>query len=98
MISRFTLVGIAEEIGEIKKSQTGNRPTALMTLAVGDDTYSVILQGKLIEMVQDEKLRRGDTVYVEGRFQKDKTITLSGVKTVCVFYSAFVSVLETAKE
>jgi hypothetical protein len=94
MVTRFNLVGTVLSVEEPRVSQT-NVDTVILN--VGDDeeeSFPIMLQGKLCQLVIEKKLVTGDKIYIDGRIRKDKTFGTAGAsKSVVMFFAAFVSVL-----
>jgi hypothetical protein len=92
MVSGFTQVGIISVIHPTHLAQSGNESIAL-TLDVEGSLFYVLLTGKLLTLVQNEQIRIGDKVYVQGKLIKDRAISVECPKNVCVLFVSFLSVI-----
>lgn len=96
MISRFTLVGTVLQIAEEKVSTSGI-PTIMMTMDVGGETFPVLMQGKVNDLIKNDKIKLGDYLYIEGRMKKDRTFQAINAKMFVLLYATFISMLRTGK-
>lgn len=92
-VARFTLVGFVSRIHE-KKQNTGTG-TDSITLEVDNDgeTYYVLATGRQMLEFVETKLKKGDTIYTDGRCRRDKHLHTDAPKNILIFLANNISVL-----
>lgn len=94
MVTRFSCIGTVLKIGDTHRSKTTDQESVTLSLEVGsNEVFPLILTGKLLSLVEEDKVRVGDKVFVEGKLRKDRTLTAEPPKMICVLFVNFLSVL-----
>lgn len=92
MLARFHLVGILTEINPPRQTLAGNT-VSLITVDVDSEIFPIILQGKILGLLESGKLKVNDIVAIEGKLQKDKTFTNLSAKSAVIMYASFLNVV-----
>jgi hypothetical protein len=94
MVTRFSCIGSIVKLGEPHRSKTSDQESVTISLEVGNgEVFPLILTGKLLSLLEEDKVRVGDKVYVEGKLRKDRVLTAEPPKMICVLFVNFLSVL-----
>lgn len=70
MVVRFCVVGVVRDIDTLN----ANDRYGYVHLQVEDDVFTLVLQGKLLSLITDSKLKIGDVLFSEGRLIKSKSL------------------------
>lgn len=87
-VARFNLVGNVVAIEDVD-----SRYGTVFVKASGD-VYPVIVQGKVLALVLEDKIKIGDNVYIEGRMTKSKSLSSQvGTLTLVSFIVSYINVM-----
>jgi len=93
-VARFTLIGNVLKIHDVHSSKQTGQESVILSLDTGNgEVFPALLTGKLLALVDEEKLRVGDKVYLEGKLRKDRTLTAEPPKMIVVLFVSFLSVI-----
>ncbi len=94
MVTRFACIGNVVKIHEVHSSRQTGQESVILTMDAGNgEMFPILLTGKLLSLVAEEKIREGDKVYVEGKLRKDRTLTAEPPKMIVVLFASFLSVI-----
>lgn len=94
MVTRFSIIGNVTRIHDVHTAKATGQESVIVSLDVGNgDTMPILLTGKLLSLIEEEKIRVGDKCYVEGKLKKDRTLSAEPPKMICVLFSSFISVI-----
>ena len=83
MVNRFDIVGVIHSIPEYIKDSRFSQ----VKVKVDNDLIVLHLQGKLIQLLSEDKLRVGDSVYSSGRLSVSNTVEINGCSIVSYIVS-----------
>lgn len=92
MVARFSLIGRIKEINPPRVTTAGNSVAMLVT-EIDNSDFPVIIQGKLLQLIENDKLKVNDIALLEGRMAKDSTFNTTSAKVACILYCAYINVI-----
>jgi len=94
MVSRFNITGSILQIDypEDSKQSNGIRNCVVYD-QVEEDVFPVTLQGNILALIEDGKVRENDIVYIEGKLRKDRILLLAPNKIVTFLQGTFLNII-----
>ena len=93
-LSRFTDVGVVSVINPIREStRTGSQSICIeLDIGEGEKHYIMATGRQMLDFV-NEKLKIGDSIYVEGKQKRDKTFSAEMPKNIIIKFANHISIL-----
>jgi len=100
MISRFNITGTVTQLNFPDVVIGTGIKNCVMLVKVDADEYPITLQGNILALAEDGKIKPNDIVYVEGKLCKDRQLQLNqrdtGTKMIAFLLGTYLNVVVAA--